>query len=74
MASEKYRLLITFYPKDTKNYNPITLGIELPEYNARVLMATPLSSVGLAMERAGGIILDQTAKPLDINLGGNVPR
>ena len=63
-----YRLNITIY--STPDYQPINLCVKLDEYQARVLMATPVKSVGLAVQRAGGMILDSTPEPLEFHTRG----
>ena len=58
-----YRLIVTVY--SDKQHFPITIGVGLNDYQAQVLMATPVKKVGLAIERAGGILIDKLSEPVD---------
>ena len=71
--AEYYRVIFTIHPGNPE-YAPINIGVLLPEYQARVLMATPVKKVGISVQRAHGIILDQTPEPILFDEGGNVPR
>ena len=71
ITETEYRLSITVH--STPDYHPITIVCRLPEYQAKVLMATPVKSVGLAVQRAGGMIVDATPEALEFHEGGNVP-
>ena len=69
----QHKLNITIYPKHT-DYAPITFAVLLDEYQAAVLMATPVKNIGMSLERAGGYLLDKLITPVEYNNGGNVPR
>lgn len=64
MAKEAdYRLTVTVYPPPESmkaGYHPVTFGVLLPESLARVLMATPVGNVGLAIESRPGILTDKS--------------
>lgn len=66
-----YRARITIFPA-TAGYDPITLVVKLTEPMARVLMATPVKTFNIAVERSGGMILDKTPEPLEFNPGGKL--
>ena len=69
----EYKLNIIVYPNHP-DYAPIRLSVLIDEYNARVLMATPVKDIGMSIERAGGFVLDKLSRPVEYNNGGNVPR
>lgn len=73
MSGWEYRANFTIYPK-TSEYAPMTISVKLEEYMALILMATPVKSVDISVQRAGGMILDRTPEPLIFNDGGNVKK
>jgi hypothetical protein len=69
---DDFRVIFTIY--STPEYHPIKIVCRLPEYETRVLMATPIKSVSVAVHRAGGMVMDSTPVALDFYEGGNVPK
>lgn len=54
-----YRVIITVY-SSSKEYPPINFAVQVSEALAKMLMATPVGKIGIAVERSGGIVLDKT--------------
>lgn len=65
-----YRVNFTIYPKGEYGYKPITISCRLSEYQAKVIMATPVLNIGVSVERAGGMVIDATPEPVDFNRQG----
>ena len=65
---------VNFTINSTKDYKPITISVKLDEYQARVLMATPVKSIGISVQRAGGMIIDQMPEPVAFDEGGSKPK
>jgi spore cortex formation protein SpoVR/YcgB (stage V sporulation) len=73
-----YILKVTIIPPVDKQtyqgYSPITLGMKITEDMARILQATPVGSVDLAVERGGGMVLDRLKEPVIFDPRGNVAK
>lgn len=70
MTGFNYRAVITVYPRTEYGYQPIKIAIKLEDWQAKMLMATPIQSVGISVQRAGGMVIDQTPEPLDFDKRG----
>ena len=70
MIGTPYR--VNFTINSTKDYKPITISCRLDEYQARVLMATPVKSIGIAIQRGG--MIDKMPEPVEFDDGGNKPK
>lgn len=73
IPGKHYRVKFTIYPAKP-DYAPINILVSLPEREALILMATPVKSVGIAVQREGGMIVDRTPEALEFDSGGNVPK
>lgn len=69
ITKPEYRCIFTVH--STPEYAPIRIMCRLNEEQALILMATPVKSVGIAVQRAGGMVLDATPEALEFNDGGN---
>jgi len=68
-----YRAVFTLY-SGSKDYPPIRIAVKLDENMAKILMATPIKTIDVMVQRAGGIIIDRTPEPLEFRDGGNKPK
>ena len=66
--------IVNFTVNSTEDYKPITISCRLSEYQARVLMATPVESVHISVQRAGGMIIDSMPEPVLFGDGGAKPK
>ena len=66
--------IVNFTINSTKDYKPITISCRLSEFQARVLMATPVQSIHISVQRAGGMIIDSMPEPVLFGDGGAKPK
>lgn len=69
-----HEYIVKFQINSTPDYAPITISCRLDEYQARVLMATPVTNINISVQRAGGMLIDAMPEPVDFGDGGNVPK
>lgn len=67
-----YRVIFTMHSGGP--YPPISIAVKLSDAMAKILMATPIKTVHVAVHRAGGIVMDETPEPLEFHDGGNRPK
>ncbi len=70
ITGTEYIVIFKVIPSSTE-YAPITIKARLPEAQALILMATPIQSVWVGVQRAGGMLVDSTQEALDFDEGGN---
>ena len=68
IPGKQYRVTFTIHSGGA--YPPINIMVGLPEREALILMATPVKSVGIAVQREHGMIVDKTPEALDFNTKG----
>ena len=69
--------IVNFTINSTKDYKPITISCRLSEYQARVLMKTPVESINISVQRhggAGGMLIDSLPEPVLFGDGGAKPK
>jgi len=53
-----YRLIVTVI--SDQEHPPVNFALQVPDELALILMATPVKAVSLAVERAGGMVIDKS--------------
>lgn len=66
--ADAYRVKFTIY--SIRGVPPVTIVVRLDEYQAKVLMKTPVKSVGVSLERSGGMVIDKIPEPVDFDNRG----
>lgn len=62
---DAYRVRFTIY--SIRGVPPVTIVVRLDEYQAKVLQKTPVKSIGISLERKGGMVIDQVPEPVDFD-------